>query len=312
VPRRLAEPNRPATISVHRRDAARVHLEAVLTALKRQKWLLFLVQQAVNLLVAMAFLKGMRALTGKTLHAAHDPPTLLEGAAILALWGATAAFTVWFYRASEGAAAPALGLSPRGRALGAFALGTALAFVIAFSPTLLGLWCGRLRVTDRLTTHLGPAAATQAVLVGLVFLLGNSLNEEIVSRAYPLRLFRRHRLAVRLLVPALFFAVLHLADERFSAGAFYARTIGGLAFGAGYAFTGDIWLASGLHTGWNLAELMGGGQWHIGAPLLITGTPFGQRWLQPALWTVFTAGELLLLWRRRWRVPGDEAKQLAR
>lgn len=75
----------------------------------------------------------------------------------------------------------------------------------------------------------------------------------------------------RLFVPCLFFALIHLADEQFDFERFAVLLAAGIVQGLAYLLTGNIWFASGLHAGANIASFSITGLWHAGAIVSVAG-----------------------------------------
>jgi membrane protease YdiL (CAAX protease family) len=266
---------------------------------QRHKWATFLLQQLCLFATGVAVIQTVRAVTGKSIHGGKDPFGLIDGAAVLAVFALLVLITSRLYRWAEGPAAPPLGLGLTRRAPLDFLLGAAFAFAVMAWPELLGVLLGTAPVTDRIDAHHQGPALLQTLGVGALFLIANSVMEEATSRAFPMQLLRARSILFRIVVPSVVFAAIHLADESFDLGAFYSRALAGVVFSTAYALSGNIWLAVGLHTGWNLAATFSGGTWHAGAVVLIEGTPFGPEWLVDAEWTAIAALGLFWLSRPR-------------
>jgi membrane protease YdiL (CAAX protease family) len=138
----------------------------------------------------------------------------------------------------------------------------------------------------------------QSFVLTCLVMLGNSYVEEATSRAFPIQVLRRYSALFRIFVPTLFFAIIHLADEKFSVSAFYSRIVAGVALSLGYFATGNVWLASGLHTGWNFGETWADGNWTAVAAVSVDGEPLGPAWIPNAIWTLLVIGASVWLWRR--------------
>jgi membrane protease YdiL (CAAX protease family) len=279
---------------------------SALAFLRRHDWLAFLLQQVLVFALAVVLLQGARLLTGKNIHGGKDMMGPVEFVAMLVLFSAMIGVSVWVYRRVAGPRAPALGLVPGVRGLGHYVVGLTLGLVAAGWPLFVSLASGQMRMTETLFSRFEATGILGMLALGTVTLTANSIVEEITSRAVPFQLFRHRALLFRLLVPALLFAALHLADEPFRLGAFYGRTIAGIVFGLAYLLTRDIWFASGLHTGTNQAVLLASGKWHMGALFLASGERFGSAWADSVSWTLLALGlGGLLLWRhgaaRAWR-----------
>ena len=118
--------------------------------------------------------------------------------------------------------------------------------------------------------------------------------EETANRAFPMRLWERRSHWFRLLVPSVFFAVIHLADEQFSFERFSILLVAAVVQGLAYALTGNIWLTSGVHAGANWAAFSVSGLWHAGAVVSVTGQPSIPNWMSVMLaLTVFSMAFVL-------------------
>lgn len=103
--------------------------------------------------------------------------------------------------------------------------------------------------------------------------------EETANRAFPMRLWQERPLLFRLVVPSIFFAALHLADEQFSFERMAVLLLAGVVQSLAYALTGNIWLTSGVHAGANSASFSLSGLWHAGAVLTVVGRPSYPNWV---------------------------------
>lgn len=274
------------------------HTPSALAFLRRHDWLAFLLQQVMVFALAVALLQGARLLTGKSIHGGKDMMGPAEFVAMLVLFSAMIGVSVWMYRKVAGPEAPALGLVPGARGLGQYLMGLMLGLVVAGWPLFVSLATGQMRVTETLFSRFEATGILGMLALGTVTLTANSIVEEATSRAVPFQLFRHRALLFRVLVPALLFAAIHLADEPFRLGAFYSRTIAGIVLGLAYLLTRDIWFASGLHTGTNQAILLASGKWHMGAFFLASGERFGSAWADTVSWTLLAVGLGWMLLRR--------------
>jgi len=272
---------------------------SALAFLRRHDWLAFLLQQFLVFALAVVLLQGARLLTGKSIHGGKDMMGPVEFVAMLVLFAAMIGVSVWMYRGAAGPKAPALGLVPSVRGLGHALVGFALGLVAVGWPLFISLASGQMHVTETLFSRFEATRVLGMLALGTVTLTANSIVEEVTSRAVPFQLFRHRALLFRVLVPALLFAALHLADEPFRLGAFYSRTIAGIVFGLAYLLTRDIWFASGLHTGTNQAVLLASGKWHMGALVHASGERFGGAWADSASWTLLAVAFGGMLLRRQ-------------
>lgn len=264
-----------------------------------RRWLFFLCQQAALLAIGWAFLHLVRWYSGRTIHGGKDPLGAINTLLVIVLWIAVSVGTYVFYRWTEGTNAPPFGILLSLHRTGDFLAGLVAGLIVAGTPKLLGIMVGTMSITETIRAHYSPAAMAGYVLLGLVLLLGNSLSEEITSRAYPMQLLREKALWMRIVLPSVFFAFTHLADERFQFPAFYERTIAGVVLSIAYAISGNIWLASGIHTGMNAAVVWTNGAWWIGSLVKTTGRPVVSDWVIDLVWTLISVIGFAYLVRRR-------------
>jgi membrane protease YdiL (CAAX protease family) len=263
-----------------------------------RKWIFFVCQQAALLTVGWAFLHLVRWYSGRTIHAAKNPLGAINTLFVFVLWIAVSAGTYVFYRLTEGTNAPPFGVPLSLHKTVDFLAGLVTGLIVVGSPKLLGILVGTISITETIRAHYSPAAIVGYVLLGFLLLLGNSLSEEITSRAYPMQLFREKALWIRILLPSVFFAIIHLADERFKFSAFYERTIAGVVLSIAYAISGNIWLASGIHTGMNASIVWTNGAWWVGALVKTTGRAIVPDWALDLVWTLVSVIGFAYLVRR--------------
>jgi membrane protease YdiL (CAAX protease family) len=153
---------------------------------------------------------------------------------------------------------------------------------------------------------------------GLVVMLGVFLavawNEELVVRGYVLQNLEGGlgtKLAV--IVSSAAFGVLHIFNSNSSAVAVLGVSVAGLLLAVAYLVTRTLWLAIGLHLGWNYAEgpifgfpvsgLDAGGlvTHRVVGPEAVTGGAFGPEAGLLAVALQLIAIVMLVLWWRRRR-----------
>lgn len=267
--------------------------------LRRQKWLVFLLQQGGVFLFSLGFLMTVKMLTGKDIRGGKDAMGIVEYLGMVALFTAIIALSMGFYYFSEGKNAPRLGIKPTPSGIAHLAVGTIAAFLLSGATKLFAIAGGTMTVTDTIGAHFSTIGAFLMLILGLFSLTYNSVMEEVSSRAVPLMIFRRHSILFRIFVPALFFAALHLAAEPFRISSFYEHVLAGAVFAAAYLLTRNIWLASGVHTGMNLGVIFDSGRWQMGAFIKAEGTPPGAEWLGMVIWSVLLLLGIWQLYRRR-------------
>ncbi len=116
------------------------------------------------------------------------------------------------------------------------------------------------------------------VFIFIVFL--NSFQEELLFRAYPLELFKRHPHALIYIVFAtsLIFAVLHNMTDTFNLYSLLTRFLMGVFLSLLYLQSGSIWKVIGVHSGLNWTVWSMTGNWEMGGftKLTINSTYNGQ------------------------------------
>ena len=249
-------------------------------------WSAFLILQAIQFACFWSFLNLVRLFTGKTIHGLKDPFGAIDGAGYVLLTLLILVFTTELYRLVAGNTAPPLGFALSSTRTLNCLLGMVIGFLVQSIPWLLGLTTGRLKVEDRVWAHFNPAGVLRVLCVGIFFLILTSVLEEGACRAFPMKLWERYPLALRILVPSFFFAVLHLADERFNLLSFYIRFMFGVVQSVAYALTNNIWFAVGVHTGINYAYFAVSGVWHGAAVVKLSGSVARFEWAPVIIWTV--------------------------
>lgn len=136
-----------------------------------------------------------------------------------------------------------------------------LAVGVFVGAALMELTVGVMWAAGWVTLGSQPVTAIWTALGATV---QSGVVEEVAFRLIILRLvWRAAGLPVALVVSALLFGGLHLAN--LNASLFAAVCIAaeaGLLLGAAYVLTGRLWMAAGLHAGWNFTQ-----GWVLGAPV---------------------------------------------
>ena len=189
-----------------------------------------------------------------------------------------------------------------------------LAVGLFIGAALMEVTVGVMWAAGWVTLGSQPVTAVWAALGATV---QSGLVEEVAFRLVILRLvWRAAGLPVALIVSALLFGGLHLANP--NASLFAALCIAaeaGLLLGAAYVLTGRLWMAAGLHAGWNftqgwvLGAAVSGTDAFFGGPLVTTpvagvstilsGGGFGPEASLPALVLCTAAGAYVLTRARR-------------
>ncbi|MFV0457566.1 MAG: lysostaphin resistance A-like protein [Actinomycetales bacterium] len=214
---------------------------------------------------------------------------------------------------------PALEL---GRPRGALELGVGVGLGIGLMSLSVAIvaMLGGYRVTG---FHLGAG-----LLAGLAIGVGAGFAEEIFFRGVLVRLLdKRFGSVVALVSTSLLFGLVHLTNPGSSVwGAVAIAIEAGLLLGAAYLLTRRLWLAIGIHIGWNFSQagifsinVSGSG---MGAGGLLTSTMQGPDWLTGGSMGIegsvvsvaigLAAGVwLLLLARRSGHIQGRWRREMA-
>lgn len=247
--------------------------------LRTHLWLAFLLQQLVIFALAFGFLRLVRRITGKSIHLGADPIGLIDGIALVALSTFVITGSVLFYRWLKGPKATPLGLGLSVRRFLQLVFGLLLGLGLIALPWLISLWNGWAVVTDRVSSHFNTMSIVRMAGFGFFLLLLQSVTEETANRAFPIRLWDHRSTLFKVVVPSLFFAALHLADEQPNAERLGVLLLAGVIQSLAYLLTGNIWFASGLHAGANLALFSLSGLWHAGALWRVVGQPAYPNWV---------------------------------
>ncbi len=208
-------------------------------------------------------------------------------------------------------ALPAIGL-PRQGALPGLLWGTLLGIAIVLPALAIAVGLGGLRYGPDGGTVIEYAAT--GLWTGLI-LLPAAAGEEIAVRGYPLRvLVDRWGPWPALAVTSAAFSLMHGFNPGVGRLAFLNIALAGVLLGVVCLKTGDLWWATGVHTGWNLAtgflaDLPVSGLELVDAPLvevsapgaaLVTGGDFG---LEGGLAATFALALAILVVARTRIVP---------
>jgi membrane protease YdiL (CAAX protease family) len=161
----------------------------------------------------------------------------------------------------------------------------------------------------------GGSGGWVGLTVMLVAFLAVAWNEELVVRGYVLQNLE-HGLGIKLavLISSVAFGALHVFNSNSSAVAVVGVSVAGLLLAVAYLVTRTLWLAVGLHLGWNYGEgpifgfpvsgLDAGGliTHRVIGPEAFTGGAFGpEAGLVSVAVELVGIGVLVLWWRRRAR-----------
>lgn len=278
-------------------------MQALATWLKHHLWAAFLAHQAGLFIIAIVFLSSVRRITGRTIHLGKDPIGLGDGAALIVLSIAVILLTRVFYRWIKGDDAPSLGIALTPRRFLDLVIGILIGSAFVIAPWVSALYQGTASIYDRITTHFDSFSVARILTVAFFMLLLQSIMEETTNRAFPMRLWEHRSFVFRMIIPSIFFAALHLADEQFSLERIGVLFMAGLLQSIAYALTGNIWLASGLHAGANLAGFSITGLWHAGAVVALIGQPTMPNWAAGMIMLAVFSAAFVLVSRYRAKLP---------
>lgn len=278
-------------------------MDSIREFLRRRLWLVFLLHQLIIFALAFGFLNLVRKISGRTIHGGREPVGLIDGIGLILLSVGVIAFTIFFYRWIKGEKAKPLGIELSFRRLVEFLIGLAIGFGFVIAPYLIAVYNERLFVADRITTHFDNFQIVQIIAAAFFLLLVQSVMEETANRAFPIRLWENRSLVFRILVPSVFFALIHLADENLSFERIVILFTGGIIQSLAYLLTGNIWFTSGVHTGANAASFSVTGLWHAGAIVALAGQTAFPNWLAVVSMLVFMNVLLALLIVKNKKIP---------
>jgi membrane protease YdiL (CAAX protease family) len=259
-------------------------------------WSAFLILQAIQFACFWSYLNLVRLFTGKTIHGLKDPFGAIDGAGYVLLTLLILVFATELYRLVAGNTAPPLGFALSSTRTLNCLLGMVIGFLLQSIPWLLGLTTGRLKIEDRVWAHFNPAGVVRVLCVGMFFLILTSVLEEGACRAFPMKLWERYSLALRILVPSFFFSGFKIAHQPFNLLSFYIRFMFGVVQSVAYALTNNIWFAVGLHTGINYACFAVSGLWHAAAVVKLSGSVARLEWATVIIWTVIAIAGFFALY----------------
>ncbi len=264
---------------------------------RQHLWAAFLAHQAVLFIIVISFLWSVSRLTGRTIHLGKDPVGLGDGAAAVVLAVAVILLTSIFYRWIKRDGGPSLGIALTPRRVVELLVGLLIGAVFFVAPWASALWLGTASIHDRITAHFDRFTVVRILAVAFFMLLLQAVMEETTHRAFPMRLWEHRSLAFRMLVPSVFFVAIHLVSEDFNLERAGVLFLVGLIQSVAYALTGNIWFASGLHGGANIASFAVTGLWHAGAVVALVGRPTIPYWA-PGMIMLAVFSTVLVLMRR--------------
>jgi uncharacterized protein len=261
-------------------------------------WAAFFIHQLAIFALAVGFLSAVRKLSGRNIHLGAEPIGLFDGFALIALSVAVIYLTNLFYRWLKGKDAAPLGIAFSARRLLDLIIGLLIGFAFIIAPWINAVLRGTASVTDRIDAHFDGFSIFRIFTFAFVLLLVQGIMEETVNRAFPMNLWKHRALLFRLIIPSVFFALIHLADEQFGFERFAVLIMAGIIQGIAYALTGNVWFSSGLHTGANLASFSITGLWHAGAIVALSGYSSVPNWLMILILLILLSLIFILKQRR--------------
>jgi len=163
----------------------------------------------------------------------------------------------------------------------------------------------------------------KAIFQGAILYLIAAFFEELMMRGFPLQaLIRDYSIIAAVIVMSIVFALFHNANPDFSWLAFVNTVLAGVWLSIAYLKTRSLWLATGLHTGWNYAMgvifgYAGSGNarptdslWkaHMWGSHWITGGDYGPE--GGFVVTIIVVLVSIWLWRTKWFKPSQEMQLL--
>jgi membrane protease YdiL (CAAX protease family) len=142
-----------------------------------------------------------------------------------------------------------MGMRPSRRGSRDLLLGFAVAGVMMGALVVLELLFGGARISS---VHLTAAYVAELLLLSLIGFTLVGFAEEILMRGYPFTVLQRQgSTALALLLTSVLFSLMHGFNPDISWLGFGNIFLAGIWLGVARLVTGTLWLAIGLHTGWN-------------------------------------------------------------
>lgn len=273
--------------------------------------ILILVQGLLTLLLVQVV--DPRALLGESLGAASPTVVLTQAVGVISITLSVFIARRWLDRRSF----RSLGLGTRGPWLQHIFWGTALGIGLQALIFGIELAAGWLVIESVGWRGSGPAASG-LLIIGIAF-VAVAWNEELLTRGYLLQNLE-HGLGTvaAVLISSVLFGLLHIFNENATLIATLGVAFAGLLLAVAYLFTRQLWLAIGLHLGWNFAEgpifgfpvsgLDAGGliTHRVTGPEAITGGAFGpEAGLISIVAELVGIGVLVWWWRKRPSQPPE-------
>jgi membrane protease YdiL (CAAX protease family) len=150
-----------------------------------------------------------------------------------------------------------LGLKINRRAFHDFLAGMIIVFIVVSMHFLLSLGAGWIVIQDFVWQRMSLAGILGNILITFVIFCFVGWSEELLSRGFHLRVISKGlNLPLGVILSSLYFSYLHRHNPGANFDYFLFVFIGGLMFSYAFLRTGQLWLAMGLHTGWNLFNVV--------------------------------------------------------
>lgn len=107
---------------------------------------------------------------------------------------------------------------------------------------------------SRIEVFSSGAEAVASVFCGIVIYASVGLSEEVLFRGFYQGIFGERKI-LGIIVTALLFAVIHLANSAYSAASLIYLIAAGFFFSLLREVTGNLWACIGFHSAWDWAEL---------------------------------------------------------
>jgi membrane protease YdiL (CAAX protease family) len=267
---------------------------------------LFIIFQAVAVLLVIPFTGDPRGVLGRSLSAPEQAAFLVQAISFV---GTT--ITVFLARRwLDHRTLVSLGLTPGGSWLREILLGALLGIGLQAGIFATELALGWLRV-DQVGWR-GASTIVPGLIAMLLVFLAVAWNEELLTRGYLLQnLEEGLGIVPAVIVSSVIFGLLHIFNANSSVLASLGVAIAGLLLAAAYLVRRTLWLPIGLHLGWNFGEgpifgfpvsgLDAGGLFTLSVtgPEEFTGGAFGPEAGILAIAAEIIGIGLLLIWYRR-------------
>jgi membrane protease YdiL (CAAX protease family) len=147
---------------------------------------------------------------------------------------------------------PDLGLKLNRRAVHDFFAGLTIVLIVLSMHFLLLLGAGWIVIQDFVWQHMSLAGVLGNILVTFVIFCFVGWSEELLSRGFHFRVFSKGlNLPLGVILSSLYFSYMHRDNPGASFDYLLFVFVAGLMFSFAFLRTGQLWLAMGLHTGWD-------------------------------------------------------------